>query len=83
MDDKTIMNTILSNVKGVCGLMMHGSIESGTPNVHSAFKTGLNDALEMQNKIYNKMVEKGWYTNQPVEPQKIQQTKQKFSSNNG
>ena len=80
MDDKLIMNTILSNVKGVCDLMMHGSIESSTPDVHSAFKQGLDDALNMQNQIYNKMSQKGWYPQQQAEQQQIDSTKQKFSS---
>ena len=79
MDDKTIMDTILSNVKGYCDLVMHGSIESSTPAVHAAFKSTLNDALEMQNQIYNKMSQKGWYPQQQVEQQKIDSTKQKFS----
>lgn len=80
MDDKTIMTTILSNVKGTCDLMMHGSLESTTPNVHSTFKTVLNDTLDVQNQIYSKMNEKGWYQMQSVEQQKIDQTRQKFSS---
>ena len=42
MDDKTIMSTILGNVKGCCDLMMHGSIESSTPNVHSTFTSHSN-----------------------------------------
>jgi spore coat protein CotF len=80
MDDKTIMTTILCNVKGACDLMMHGSIESSTPNVHSTFKTVLNDTLDVQNQIYSKMSEKGWYPTQSVEQQKIDQARQKFSS---
>ncbi len=80
MDDKTIMTTILSNVKGACDLMMHGSIESSTPNVHTTFKTVLNDTLDVENQIYSKMSEKGWYPMQSVEQQKIDQTRQKFSA---
>ena len=38
MDDKTIMDNILSVTKGACDLMMHGAIESSTPDVHMAFK---------------------------------------------
>lgn len=80
MEDKMIMETILSNVKGACDLMMHGSIESSTPNVHNTFKTSLNDALDAQNQIYSKMNEKGWYQMQPVEQQKVEQVKQKFAT---
>ena len=79
MEDKMIMTTILNEVKGVCDLMLHGSIESATPNVHSAFKSSLNDCLEMQNQIYNKMSQKGWYSMENVPQQQIDQAKQKFS----
>lgn len=82
MEDRVIMENILSTVKGACDLMMHGTIESATPNVQSAFKTSLNDALTMQADIYKKMSEKGWYPSQQAEQQKIQQVKQKFSNSN-
>ena len=78
MDDKTIMDTILSNVKDCCDLMMHGSIESSTPNVHTTFQNGLNDSLTMQNQIYSKLSQKGWYPEQQVEQQKIDAARQKF-----
>jgi len=82
MDDRTIMENLLSGIKGACGLMMHGTVESSTPNVTSTFKTNLNDALEMQNQVYSKMSEKGWYSSQQVEQQKIDQVKQKFATVN-
>lgn len=80
MDDKTIMDTILSSTKGMCDLMMHGAIESSTPEVHSTFTQGFNETLSMQNEIYNKMSQKGWYPMQQAESQQISAVKQKFSS---
>lgn len=80
MNDKTIMDNILSTVKGACDLMMHGAIESSTPNVHSAFTQSFNDALAMQNEIYNKMTQKGWYPTSQVEQQKIDTVRKKFES---
>lgn len=82
MDDKTMMSAVLGNVKGMCDLMMHGAIESSTPNVHSTFKCALNDMLALQNQIYSKMSEKGWYKSQQAEPQKIQSAKQRFANKN-
>ncbi len=82
MDDKMIMDTILGNVKGACDLMMHGSIESATQSVHTAFKAGLDDTLQMQNQIYNKMAQKGWYPMQAIDQTQIASTKQKYSSAN-
>lgn len=80
MNDKDIMEGILLTTKGVCGLYLHGSIESATPNVHQAFNTALNDALCMENSIYKQMSDHGWYTAQQAQPQSIQQVKQKFSA---
>lgn len=79
MDDKLIMDNILSTTKGACDLMMHGAIESSTADVHCAFTQAFNDTLCMQNEIYKKMSQKGWYPMQQVEQQKISAAKQKFS----
>lgn len=80
MDDKQIMENLLLNVKGECDLMMHGAIESSTANVHNTFKQSLEECLSMQNQIYSKMAQKGWYPSTTVEPQKIDTVKQKYSS---
>lgn len=79
MEDRVIMDNILSTTKGACDLMMHGAIESPTADVHSAFTQSFNDALCMQNEIYTKMSQKGWYPTQQAEQQKIDSVKQKFS----
>lgn len=80
MDDKQIMENLLLNVKGECDLMLHGAVESSTPNVHSTFTQVLNETLKMQNEIYTKMAQKGWYPSTQAEQQKIDTVKQKFSS---
>ena len=80
MDDKNLMENILLLEKGVCDLYMHGSIESSTQNVQQTFKTALNDSLNMQDIIYDKMAAKGWYPTEQVEQSKINNVKQKFST---
>lgn len=82
MGDKDIMENELLMIKGVCDLYSHGSIESTTTEVRCAFKEALNESLNIQNKIYNLMSEKGWYKTETAEQQKINQTKQKFSTTN-
>lgn len=79
MDDKNLMENILLLEKGVCDLYMHGSIESSTQNIQQTFKTALNDSLNMQDTIYDKMAQKGWYPTEQVEQSKIDSVKQKFS----
>lgn len=80
MDDKNLMENLLLLEKGVCDLFMHGTIESGTENVHNTFSSALNESLCMQDKIYDKMSAKGWYPVEQVEQNKINAVKQKFSA---
>ena len=80
MDDKNVMENILLLEKGVCDLFMYGTIESPTANVHQTFSTALNDALCMQDTIYDKMAAKGWYPTEQAERTKVNTVKQKFSA---
>lgn len=80
MEDKDLMEKELLIIKGVCDLYLHGTIESSTAEVHEAFKCALNESLDIQNKIFNLMSEKGWYKMDTVEQQKIDAAKQKFSA---
>lgn len=81
MDDRTIMDNILSVTKSACDLMMHGAIESSTEDVHKAFAGAFENTLSMQNAIYTKMASKGWYPTEQADQQKINSVKQKFSAN--
>ncbi len=78
MEDKDLMEKELLIIKGVCDLYLHGTIESSTAEIHCAFKEALNKSLDIQNKIYNLMAEKGWYKTETVEQTKIDTVKQKF-----
>ncbi len=80
MEDKDLMEKELLIIKGVCDLYLHGTIESSTAEVHTAFKDALNVSLDIQNKIYNLMAEKGWYKMENAEQQKIDAAKQKFAN---
>lgn len=80
MQDQVIMDNILTSVKNACDIFMHGTIEASTPQVNAAFKQALNDCLCLQNEIYSKMEQKGWYPSTQAPQQQIQQTKQKYSN---
>ena len=80
MEDRDLMENELLLIKGVCDLYLHGTIEASTAEVHMAFKDALNESLDIQNKIYNLMKEKGWYKTEEVDQNKITTTKQKFIS---
>ncbi len=80
MEDKDLMESELLIIKGVCDLYLHGAIESTTAEVHSAFKDALNVSLDIQNKLYNLMAEKGWYKTELADQTKIDTVKQKFAN---
>lgn len=80
MNDKELLEDILLTVKGSSDLLLHGTIESSTQNIHSTFDKALNDCLKMQNEIFSKMSEKGWYPTEQADQNKINQVKQQFSS---
>ncbi len=80
MNDKHLMENILLLEKGVCDLFLHGTIESSTDNVHQTFNSALNNALTMQDTIYDKMAAKGWYPTEQVEQNKVTSVKMKFDS---
>lgn len=79
MEDKDLMENELLVIKGVCDLYLHGAIESSTAEVHTAFQEALEETLNIQNKIYNLMAEKGWYKTDVAEQTKIDSAKQKYS----
>ena len=80
MNDQEIMENLLQTTKGVCDLYMHGTIESSTQNVHSAFDDALSQSLCMQNQLYSQMSQQGWYPMQQAQQQQIQQVRDKFAN---
>ncbi len=79
MNDQQIMEDILMTTKGVCDLYMHGTIESATPRTRQTFDSALSDSLCMQDDIYQKMSQKGWYQTQQAQQQQIDQVRGKFA----
>lgn len=79
MQDRDLMEKELSIIKGACELYLHGAVESTTAEVHDAFKCALNESLNIQNKIYNMMNERGWYETENAEQPKINAVEQKYN----
>lgn len=80
MQDRDLMESELLVIKGVCDLYMHGTLESTTAEVHEAFQCALEKSLNIQNKLYSLMSEKGWYQTDTAEQQKINSAKQKYEN---
>lgn len=77
--DKDIMENLLQTAKGACDLYMHGTIESNTQNVHTAFDNALDESLTMQSQIYDRMAQQGWYPTEQAAQQQVDKVKSKFS----
>lgn len=80
MEDKDLMENHLCLVKGICDLYLHGMIESTTKEVHTQFQNALNEELNIQNKLYNLMKEKGWYQTNEADLNEISTAKEKFAN---
>lgn len=80
MEDKELMEKELLLSKNICDLYLHATLEATTLEVHTAFKEALIESLDIQNKIFNLMSEKGWYQMQNIDQQQIDVVKQKFSN---
>jgi spore coat protein CotF len=78
MNDKMMIEDLLTTVKALCDLYMHATIEATTISVREAFNNSLFECLKIQNEIYTKMSEHGWYQKEMAETSKIQQTEKKF-----
>lgn len=78
-NDRDLMENMLLLEKGVCDLFMHGAIESSTAQVRNTFEDSLHTALSLQDQIYTKMEERGWYSADQADSSKINSVKMKFS----
>ena len=80
-NDRNVMENLLLLEKGACDLYMHGAIEASDKNVFTSFSNALHESLQLQNQIYTKMKEKGWYAPEMAQQDKVAQLKQKFLFN--
>jgi len=78
MNDKEYMEDILLTSKTLTGVYHYATQESSTPNLHNQFQTNLIDSFKIQNNVYSKMEQKGWYPQQQAPAQQINQVKTKY-----
>lgn len=78
MNDKLLMDDLLTSIKAQCDLYLHATIESATPEVHEAFNNALFEFLRIQNEVYGKMSARNWYPKETAPMNKVQQVEQKF-----
>ena len=78
MDNKTMLEGILWDLKCLADLFLHGTIESGTKNVHQVFEGSLSDVLTLQNNLYTLMSDEGMYQTENVAETKLTKAQNKF-----
>lgn len=78
MTDRQRMEDLLINTKSACDLYLHGTLEAGEEKIHTVFDSALKNSLDMQNTIYRKMVDQGWYQTQQAEHKQIRQVAQQY-----
>ncbi len=82
MDNKTMLEGILWDLKCLSDLFVHGTIESADNKiVRDTFLDSLNSVLEMQENLYTLMSEEDMYKISSVSETKIKNTREKFSEN--
>ena len=82
MDNKTMLEGILWDLKCLSDLFVHGTIESADNKiVIDTFLDSLNSVLEMQENLYTLMSEEDMYKIASVSETKIKNTREKFSEN--
>ncbi len=80
MNDETIMNNYLILLKGTTEVYVHGTLESSNGDIHDELNDDLNEILSSQNKTYQEMVKRGWYTVSNIDTNTINQTLNKLNN---
>jgi len=78
MNDKIIMENMLLLLKSTVEVYVHGSLESTNKPVHNALKSNLDEIIKMQDDLYKKMTENGWYVISNIDSKQIDKSLKKL-----
>lgn len=81
MNDKLLFETMLLILKSNMEVYNHGTLESSNKNVRKGIESCLNTTLKLQEDLYNKMVECGWYKVANTDNKNILKTLKKVCQN--
>ena len=82
MQDKEILHDSLSSQKEITSVYNAFSNECASTALRNEMLNILHDEHRIPADIFNEMQKRGWYPTEPAEEQKIQNAKQKFTSQN-
>ena len=78
MQDKEMLEDVLTSQKQITGLYNTYANECATTAIRDEMMNILHDVHDIQADIFMEMQKRGWYPTPMAEEQKIQSTKQKF-----
>ena len=80
MSDKEMLTDALTAEKFLCSAYNTYATEAGTPEVHGAMMSLLNDTHTIQAEVWTEMNSRGWYPTEKAEEQKLQQERMKYAA---
>ena len=81
MNNKLLYETMLLILKSNMEVYTHGTLESSNKDVRKTIQKGLDTTLKLQEELYSKMEEYGWYQVPNIESKKIKSTLKKICQN--
>lgn len=76
--DRDFIEDMLSSEKALSKFYTVATTECGTPTTRTTMKNVLNCALDMQEEVYQTMANRGWYSPDEAETEKVNQAKTQF-----
>ena len=80
LQERDLMNDVLSSQKFITDTYNTFTNECATPNVRDGFMSILNEEHQIQAELFDMVKQRGWYQIPAADQQKIDQTKQQFES---
>ena len=81
MNDELIFNNYLMNLKSTVEVYVHGTLESSNEDVRNLLKSGLDETMKHQARVYDTMVSEGWYVIENTDCKTICDTLNKILEN--
>ena len=74
MSNQLLMDNYLMILKSTIEVYVHGTLESSNESSRDILKSGLEETLKHQERVYNKMVDNEWYIVDNINPSCISDT---------
>ncbi|WP_055666796.1 spore coat protein [Desnuesiella massiliensis] len=75
MNEKEMMQDLLTTEKQVISAYSTGITESSCPNLRNTLVNNFKSAQDIQFKVFDAMKQKGWYTSKDAPANEVQQLK--------